>query len=411
MTEPSGSSRRSHAAMLRLVDRLTTGYWFVPLALILGSVGAAIGLVVLDRNLDEHGIRWTYVGGAQNASDTLTTIASSMITFTGVVFSITVVALQLTSSQFSPRVLRNFLRDRVSQLALGVFVGTFAYSFVALAAIRYSTNATVQFVPSITVTGCYVLIAASVVLFVRLIHHTADSLRAVTIIERVAEETRHAIERQFPSDAAHAQAPDFSAEAGVVVRSRRSGVITDVDLERMAKVANESHAFLRVCEEVGAYVCTGQPLVRVYGTDAVDDRRVLREIHFAKERSTRDDAAFGIRQLVDIAERALSPGVNDPTTAVQCIDRIHDLLRRLTNRDLPRNRVATIDGVPRAWVPLPSYRDFVSLGASEILENAQSSPRVQARIRAMFTDLVALAVIPEHQMVLVDEERRLLTPV
>lgn len=402
------SNRKRHTAFRRRVDELRTGLWFVPTLCILGSVGAAITLVEVDRGLDASGMRWTFAGGPQNVDSTLTTIASSMITFTGLVFSITVVALQLTSSQFSPRALRTFLRDRTSQVALGVFVGTFAYAFVALAAIRYSTAARDAFVPSLTVTGAYLLVGGSVALFIRLIHHTADSLRAVTIIDNIARETIDAIAQQFPDDEECEFDPPRIAGHSETLAAPRAGVVTDVDLDELAALATDADGAVEVLHRVGSFVCKGEPLLRIFGSPAGRcDEDWAARVHLGKERSMRDDAGFGLRQLVDIAERALSPGTNDPTTAVQCIQRIHDILRTLATRRLPTARVVTVDDVTRAWLPLPSFHDFVALGSREILESADRSQRVRERMRAMFHDLLDCTTSPEHRAVLAAESRTL----
>ncbi len=392
----AGSGARS--VLARWSDIALSGYWFIPLLCTFLASGAAVLLVIVDRS---NTISWGFGGGPNDASATLTTVASSMITFTGVVFSITIVAFQLTSSQFSPRALRNFLRDRESQVALGVFIGTFAYAFVALAAVRYNGTSREPFVPSVTVAGCYLLVATSLVLFVRLIHHMADSLRAVSIIDRIAHETRGTIDRLFPTGAADDEGRPNVAGHDHVLEAPRAGVITDVDLERLARAAEHADIAVEVLQPVGDFVCAGTPLIRVFGTpDDRHDATLTRMVHIGKEPSMRGDAAFGFRQLVDIAERALSPGVNDPTTAVQCVDRLHDLLRRLADRPMPPLRICRVDGVARAWLPQPSYGDFVDLATGEILDAATRSARVVARVQHMIEDLVGCTSYPERRMAL-----------
>jgi uncharacterized membrane protein len=390
--------------MSRLVDELRTGYWFLPMVCVVLSAGAAVVCDALDHAIGGGGVSWAYAGGPRDAIALLTTIASSMITFTGLVFSITLLALQLTSSQFSPRALRNFLRDRTPQLALGIFVGTFTYAFVALVAIRAEGNDRPGFVPSLTVTGSLVLVAASIVLFIRLIHHVADSVRAVSIIERIARETRASIEHLLPTDR-EAEARPRPAGAGSLVASRSAGVVTDVDLDRLAKLAAEYDAYAEVVTPIGHYVCTGQPLVRVIGGDeqAAEDRRWHEPVRLDKERTMREDPAFGLRQLVDIAERALSPGVNDPTTAMQCLDRIHDLLRMLAARPMPEVAVASAGGAARAWAPLPRYADLVHLGVAEIRASGHGTPRIRDRVDALLDDLLMIESRPDRRAVLVAE--------
>jgi uncharacterized membrane protein len=368
----------------------------------------AVALVILDHRLSKTGnVWWTYAGAPRNASDALTTIASSMITFTGLVFSITVVALQLTTSQFSPRALRNFLRDRLSQFALGVFVATFAFAFVALTAVRAASADDAGFVPALTTTGALVLVATSVVMFIEFIHHTAQSLRAVSIVEAIAVETRSAVDRLYPADGTESVRPMPLGPVHAVA-ARRSGIITDVDLDGLAGRGAEENVLAEVVQPVGTYVCEGMPLLRLHGPVLGDDGGWARFVNLGTEPTMRQDAAFGLRQLVDIAERALSPGTNDPSTAVQCLDRIHDVLRRLSTRAVPAFRVgADPDGQVRAWIPAPSYEALVHLALDEVRHWGAGSLQVHTKLESILEDLLTVTHEPLRRSVLHDQQRLL----
>ncbi|MGE0139136.1 MAG: DUF2254 domain-containing protein [Ilumatobacteraceae bacterium] len=375
-------------------ERLRTGFWFIPIVCMALAIAAAIGLITLDRYLQgEPG--WVYAGGPQNASDTLTTISSSMMTFVGLVFSITVLVLQLTSSQFSPRALRNFLADRVSQFALGIFVATFVYSFAALAAVRVASGEDPAFVPSIAVTVAFVLVAASLVMFIKYIHHISQSIRVVSIIERIAEETRRTIDEEYPPDAGDVlEPPDIHLPDPPqrTVPAPRAGVVADIDLDAMGRIAGRHECIVRVVQPVGNYVCEGEPLVQVWGSDSLDegddvDVDWAELVRLEPERSMRTDPAFGLRQLVDIAERALSPGTNDPTTAVQCIDRIHDLLRRVAKRPTPISRVAVCDGIVRASAPVQTFESMLQFTTEELWHWGSDSIQARRSLVAMLDDL------------------------
>lgn len=391
-TNTSWAQSRPVRRARAILDRLRTGYWLVPTSCAVAAVAAAIGLIAVDRFLDRRGTpAWTYAGGPQNASDTLSTIASSMITFTGLVFSITLLALQLTSSQFSPRAVRGFLRDRVAQLSLGVFVGTFAYAFAALSAVRVASSSDPGFVPAVTVTGAFLLIALSLLMFVRFIHHMASSIRVESIIGRIAMETRRSIDACYPRDADRSHSPPPTEAPGTPVRvvvAARAGVLVDVDLEGLAEEAAARGGVARVLHGPGAFVCEGQPLVRLIDLAGhqheVDWHRFVR---LGAERTMLGDDVFGVRQLVDIAERALSPGINDPTTAVQCLDQIHDVLRRLLGRHLPGHRTAGHDGAISAWMPAPTFDDHLRLGLDEIVHWGTGSLQVRRRVAALLDDL------------------------
>ncbi len=385
------------------LDRIRSGYLFVPLVFFFGAVVAAIALIVVDRHIDSlDGPLWTYTGGPQNAGDVLTTIASSMITFTGVVFSIMIVALQLTSSQFSPRALRNFLRDGTTQVALGMFVATFTYSFAALSAVRVAAGDDETFVPVITVTGAFLLLGSSIVVFIHFIHHTAHSLRAVTIIEQIAQETRRALDQQYPPVLMEADLMTPSGGFGTVVSAPTAGVITDVDLSGLAALAAGNRATVEVCGMAGTYVPAGAPLLVVYGGE--DDDRWTNHVRLDDEPTMHFNAEFGFRQLVDIAERALSPGINDPTTAVQCLDRLHDLLRRIANRPTPDRRFSFVDGVPRASIPQPDFNRLLALALDEICHWGKDSIQIGRRVEAIIDDLCSVTVETERRVAI--EARR-----
>jgi uncharacterized membrane protein len=246
-----------------------------------------------------------------------------------------------------------------------------------------------------------------VVVFVGLIHHTANSLRAVTIIERIADETRGSLAEACATDQRVARRPGTGSLVSTVV-AVRAGTITDVDLDEVAAEADRVGMLAEVVQPVGSYVCRGQTLVRLYegidasgagphgdGTDprAGRDRaaqQMLRHVHLAAERTMRSDPGFGVRQLVDIAERALSPGVNDPTTAVQCLDRIHDLLRDAAARPMPPLRVSTAAhrGAPTAWMPAVTFGELLDLGLDELRHWGSGSIQVHRRLEALIADLL-----------------------
>src|SRR5512134_1596465 len=179
-----------------LVRAVWTSFWLVPAACTLVAISLGLGLVEVDQRWVESP-GWLYPGGADGARALLSAVTSSMISFTGLVFSITVVALQLTSSQFSPRVLRRFLEDRVTQVALGVFVATFVYAMTVLRSVRGESVA-LPFVPRMSTTVAFVFVLGSIVMFIVYIDHIANSLRAANILATIGDQTRALLERQFP---------------------------------------------------------------------------------------------------------------------------------------------------------------------------------------------------------------------
>lgn len=391
----------------RLWSTLLSGYWFVPGVTVLTISGLALALLALDRDLVQSGSQVGFGGGPDSARALLSAIASSTLTLTALVFSITIVVLQLASSQFSPRVLRTFLRDHRSQVTLGIFLGTFVHALLVLREVRGEDGSTEQFVPGLSIFASFGLVILSVAFFVHYIHHIAGSIRVIEIIRRIFDETVKSIDRCHPDDHdAHAAHEPPAHSPTLVVQAGSQGVVTAVEMNRLANVAREAEATLVVVPRVGDFVAKGMPLVEVYGSAEIDESRVRSTVALSRERDLAQDPAFGFRQLVDIAERSLSPGVNDPTTAAQCLDHIHALLRHLAPRHLTARTCVSDDGFLLAVAGQPSWEDYVRLGLDEIRHWGAGSIQVHQRIEALLADLTT--VTPPERLGVLAEQRRLL---
>lgn len=390
--------------------RLLSGYWFIPTVIVVTAGGLALALIELDERLDANGTTGGdtvgFTGGPESARALLSAIAASTLTLTALVFSVTVVVLQLASGQFSPRVLRTFLQDRVNQATLGVFLATYVYSLLILREVRGPDGPVDDFVPGLAVTGSFALVLVAIGLFVKYIHNIAGSIRVIQVIDTITGETVDAIERAHPTDPATPQRSDLATgPVAHVVRARKRGVVLAVDGHRLADLAENRELELVVVPRVGDFVRSDGALVEVRGLvdeDDIDDRAVERCFAFGRERIIDEDPAFGIRQLVDIAERALSPGINDPTTATQCLDHVHDLLHRLCHRPLPAWRVEN----GRVALPRYTWDGYVALALDEPRHWGASSIQVHRRLGAMIDDLMAEA--PADRVPVLREQRRLL---
>ncbi len=392
--------------MTRLWNRLLDRFWVLPMLCATVAAGGALLLTHLDDRLGtSFTMPFLFTGGPESARALLSAIITSMISFTGLVFSITIVALQLTSSQFSPRVLRTFLRDWVNQMALGVFVATFVYALVVLRAVR-GTSQVEPFVPQVSMTVAFAFMMGSVVVFLVYIHHIAQSLRAATIINTIAQDTRRLLEHRFPADADGVSTLALPQGRGRRVEAQVPGVVQWVDDHALSQLAEKHSATICVLRAVGEFVPAGGALVAIHGPDALDEDSVRDAVHVGAERSLDEDVAFGLRQLVDIAERALSPGINDPTTAVQVIDQLHDLLRRLGTRDLRPRQTLTDDGRLAVHVPQPGFDNYLTLAVDEIARWGSDADRIQYRLRVMLADLHD-AVLPENRLSIVRAQRAL----
>jgi uncharacterized membrane protein len=364
----------------------------------------ATGLTAYDQN--EHWFPFRFRGDASSAQDMLSTIASATLTMTTLVVSITVVALQLASQQFSPRVMRTFFRDRGTKVALGVFLSTTVYALLVLRKVLPEASGREEFVPEISVTVAFGLMLASLAAFLFYLNHVAHSIRAVHIMESVAAETRTAIRSLYVADDQLApgewpeRAPDL-----VLASEQAPGSVVTIDEDDLVALAERHRVRIRLIPAVGDYLPSNAPLAEVWcdagATSAITADEVVALIGLGRERTMRQDAAFGFRQLVDMAAKALSPGINDPTTAVQVLDRLHDLLRRLAVLDDPCPIHRSADGVARVDSPVHRWDDYVHLAFDEIRRYGADSIQVHQRLHRILDDLeVVVHDRPERRTVL-----------
>lgn len=397
----------------RLREYIGTSYFAIP-ALSVALAGALAALLVkVDQSVNRSSGMIGFSGSSTSARDLLSTIASSMLTLTGLVFSITIVVLQLASSQFSPRVLRTFLRDRKSQFTLGVFLATFVYSLSALREVRGEDGLVEQFVPGLTITVAFGLTVVSVITLVMYIHHITQSIRVVTLIEQIAKESERLLEQQYGDDGRpndhdlRCSPPDVPS---AVVDAGSKGVVTAVEIDELVDEAARRDVVLTLVPSIGQFVPRGAPLLQVHGPadrQTSDAEPLRRYVALGRERTMQMDLGFGFRQLVDVAEKALSPGINDPTTAIQCLDQIHNLLRQLMDRRFPPGCHHDDEGNVRLIIDVPTFDDYLHLGLDEIRHWGAGSVQVHRRIRQILSDLTTHAR-REDQLRSLDRQLRLL---
>lgn len=331
----------------KLWDSLHSSYWFLPTIIAAISFGLAIALLSLDRRgyyqpLLKLGL--VYTGGPDGARAMLSAIASSTITVATTAFSITIVALQLASSQFGPRLLRNFMQDTGNQIVLGTFIGTFIYCLLVLRTVRGEDYNI--FVPQLSVTFAIGLAIASIGVLIYFIHHASTIIQASHVIKSVSRELENAIDRLFPEKIGRSipngkrQVGDlasFDAEA-CLVKAVSSGYLQAIDDENLMQIAGDRDLLLRLKYYPGQFIIKGSALVMVCPQERVD-RKVAQQLNDAfilgNERNEQQDIEFPINQLVEIALRAISPGINDPFTAIRCIDQLSAGLSLLVQRNFP----------------------------------------------------------------------------
>lgn len=376
-----------------LSESIRNGLWFIPGTMVLATaIGGRLLAEVDDHAVDLPG---AFRGDASSAQTLLATVAASTLTMTTLVLSITIVALQLASQQFSPRVMRTFFRDTGTKVALGVFLSTTVYALLVLRIVVPEDGATDEYVPGISVAVAFVFMLCSLGAFLYYLNHVAHSIRAVHIMEAVAAETRKAIRhRHCPDDhLAPGEWPDREPDL-VVLSEQPPGAVVGVDEDDLVRLAEAQHVLIEIIPHVGDYLPSRIPLARIWSVDGStpptrpDD--ITRFIGLGRERTMRQDVAFGFRQLVDMAEKALSPAVNDPTTATQAIDRIHDLLRRIAVAPDPCPVYRDASGTARLLVPTHEWPELVHLAFDEIRQYGHDSLQVHRILRFMLDDLIAL---------------------
>jgi uncharacterized membrane protein len=369
-------------------------YWAVPSAMSIAAVLLSAGMIQVDqaatpRLLDR--LSWVYTGGPEGARAVLSTIAASMITVAGVTFSITIVALTLASQQFGPRLLRNFLRDFGNQVVLGTFVATFLYCLLVLRTVRGSDDE--EFVPHLAVTVGVALAMVSLGVLIFFIHHVATSIQASRIIANVAHDLEDAIDRLFPEaigkDAARAESLRPSAEVpsrmggARAVLAEATGYVQAIDAGGLMSVAREHDLVVRVHARPGAFVRKGGVLVTIAATpgQAHGDDTPFRDVFIiGSDRTGTQDVTFFIDQLVELAVRALSPGINDPGTARLCIDRLEQALCQLAGRHIPSAERYDAEGRVRVLASPLTFQDAVKSAFDEIARYGRSSVSVTCRL-------------------------------
>jgi uncharacterized membrane protein len=371
-------------------ESLRSSLWFLPSLFVLGAVVLALSLIEAESWFDGNGFEdnWPRLlgAGADGARGMLSAIAGSIITVAGVSFSIIIVALTLASSQYTPRILRNFMRDKGNQSVLGVFLGVFAYCLVVLRTIRGGDEG--AFVPSFAVLVAVVLAFVALGFFIFFIHHISSALQASTIIEAAAQETIETVDRLFPTKLGEAADSYLSSrvlpadEQWRSISARRTGYIQSVDGDALLGLAREWNGVIRMEAGIGEFVVEGAPLVSIVGEiiSACDMELKLNAAYsINRHRTTFQDAGFGVRQIVDIALKGLSPGINDTTTAVICVDYLTAILARLAARQV-ETPFRTDGGQLRVVARGATFRGLLGEAFDQIRQNSQGNVAVLARL-------------------------------
>ncbi len=385
-----------------VVDRLTHSLFFVPAVFVAGSIGLALVVLAVDRRLRDQELPDFFETSVSSARTMLGVLAGGTITAASIVFSLTLVTVQLASSQYSPRTLHNFLGDRFQQVVIGIVLGTFSFCLVTLRGI--DASAETPFVPRITVASAWMLGVIALFAVVASINHTARGLRVATIANDITDETIEVIRRRFgedgerpllqsPVEATSAEPEPTGPHDAVLFGAPRRGWIQQFSL-RLIVAAVPEGSTVRVVANTGDYVQEGQPVLSVSPVPSEPERvleQLTKAIVVGPHRTLQQDVAFGIIQLTDIALRALSPGVNDPQTAQEVLPRLTSVLTEILVRDLTPERVETNGCVIIRATDL-DHRDFVQLAVEPVRRAARHDPAVLGAL------IVALAAARDETL-------------
>ena len=347
----------------------------------------------------------------QVAQIILATIAASIMTVVSIVFAILLMTLTLASMQFSPRILLSFVRDRVTQWTLGIFLGTFAYCMAALPAARTLPH---PFAPVAAATCAMLLAITCVAWLIFFIHHISQAISVNHIVDRIARETERVIDDIMPDRRRHgydpAGVPFDDSKPEAPVNSTTSGYIRYVDTGRLLALAKKFKVRIRLLRRVGHFVPEGVPLFSASREERLDKERVA-ELRSAFDigptRTLQQDVEFGVIQIVDIALKAISPAVNDPSTAITCIDQLGRITIRFVNRSVPASLLCDPPHVVRVIIPWIAVENLLETAFEQIRNYSASDIAVSLRLLRAFDDIASTCSDPRIVESLVMRGRRI----
>jgi uncharacterized membrane protein len=391
---------------------LRTNLWLVPAVEVVGAVILFICTYALDRAAYDGVFTvpgWAISGGPDVARTVLTAIAAAVITVIGVVFSIVIVALTLTSTQFGPRMLRNFIRDRGTQLTLGTYVATFVYAVLTLGSVGQGSHG--SFVPHISVTVTLALMLADLAVLIYFLHHIALQIQLPQVIAGIAGDLQKAIELQAgdPSVGADAEMATvliagMDGEGGVI-EAPRSGYLQYIQHETLVTIATEVNAVVYLRYRPGHFIIQGTEYATVWPPEAAGAvARELSRAHLTGPyRTLAQDVSFGIDQLVEICIRALSAAVNDTFTGMTCIDWIGDSLCKVTGRWQPTRVYRDASGAVRVIATEVTWERLVQRAFEKVRQAGRGMPAVLIRQLDALARIMERTTVPADRQVLLDQ--------
>jgi uncharacterized membrane protein len=401
-------------------SNLRSSFWFMPSVIVAASVVLAVALIETDST---GGDRWLtqwprlFGAGPEGARQLLSTLAGSMMTVMGITFSMTLVALALASSQYTSRILRNFMGSRVTQVTLGIFAGIFVYCLIVLRTIRGGVGEA-EFVPGVAVFFAFVMALGGVGVLIYFIHHIASSIQASSIIASVAEETIAAVDRLFPEKLGSESDEDEDQDQVLqslkqknwrAVPAAKDGYIQNVHNDGLLRLARDRRTIVRMECGIGEFVVQNTALASL-ALEELPDQATIAALNasysISSHRTVDQDPAFGVRQIVDMALKALSSGVNDTSTAVICVDYLTAILARLAPQRFPALRRYE-ESELRVIAMAPTFENLLVEAFDQIRRNAEGNVSVMSRMLGALDAIGSLTDSPRRRRALREQVQRI----
>ncbi|MEM1044306.1 MAG: DUF2254 domain-containing protein [Bacteroidota bacterium] len=426
------------ARLLKRWDDLRSSYWFIPTLMSLAAIGLSFVTTAIDGHLGPDWIQrldWLYGNRPDGARSLLSTVAGSMLGVAGVTFSVTIASVVYASGQYGPRLLTNFMQDTGNQVTLGTFIATFLYCLLVLRTVRSAGEATGDgpageivgaFVPHVAVLTGLGLALASTAILIYFIHHTPESIHVSNVIAGIGQQLERRVETLFPErighgpaqgdasgDASESLPEDFFDEA-VAVEAPATGYVQSLDTDAILTIACKHDLIFRLTYRPGDFVSRDEPLLLAWPADRVGAEvreQVQRSFAWGPHRTALQDVRFLIDELVEIAARALSPGVNDPFTAVSCMDWLGSALKRVAQRDIPSPERRDAEGTLRVLAEPTTFAEFCGLCFDQLRPYAAADRNAALHMLKVLGEVSGRTSDPERRAVLRAQADRLLSSV
>jgi uncharacterized membrane protein len=371
-----------------LKDFWQSQFWLTPAILIFTLIGLQVGLQFIDLETeDAYFWQLFHLSSAEGARAVLATIAGSLITVVGVLFSVTMVVVQQLGAQYTPRMIQNFTRSMPSQVLLGTYIGTFCYCLLVLRKVHGGSGDEDPMIPEIAISIAILLAILCLSLLVYYIHYLTQSFKSTTVISNAAQEALAAIKRFYEDSNKAPRERKNSFPKGAfpyctLIYSQRAGYLNMFRWRSLSRISHQTPWLIKLLVTPGDYIHVGQPVLEVYNKETLNKdkkKKINRLFLFSEERIHAQDPRFGVREIVDVALRALSPSTNDPTTATEALNRLGDIVKALTLTRMENAPIYFKDG-SILQLKQPRYEEFLALCFQQIFLMAQTNPIILKRI-------------------------------